>query len=152
MKFQVSDTGIDASALSAELEDVRCGAMASFEGRVRDHNEGQEVLRLEYEVYRPLATAEGMNILNEARSRFDIADAVCAHREGVLEVGETAVIVLVVAAHRDAAFKACRFIIDEVKRRLPIWKKEHYADGQAHWVNCRIDDSAGAGTRSGSGP
>ena len=65
-------------------------------------------------------------------------DAACVHREGLLELGETAVVAAAVAAHRDEAFLACRYIIDEVKHRLPIWKKEHYANGDAQWVNCQL--------------
>lgn len=137
MSFDITDQPIDREHLRARLEDPACGALVEFEGRIRNRNEGREVLRLEYEVYRPLAQAEGQRILDEALARFDIAQAACVHREGLLELGEAAVIVLVGAAHRDAAFAACRYIIDEVKRRLPIWKKEHYADGKSHWVNCQ---------------
>jgi molybdopterin synthase catalytic subunit len=137
VKFQISDRPIDRDGLRRALQRPDCGALAVFEGWVRDHNEGRAVLRLEYEVYRPLAESEGLRILREAAQRFGIGDATCVHREGLLELGEAAVIVLVAAAHRDAAFRACRYIIDEAKRRLPIWKKEYYADGEAHWVNCR---------------
>lgn len=151
MSFAITDQPIDPERLRARLEDPACGALVTFEGRIRNRNEGQEVLRLEYEVYRPLAQREGQGIIDEALARFDIAQAACVHREGRLELGEAAVIVMVGAAHREAAFDACRYIIDEVKRRLPIWKKEHYADGQAHWVNCRhvAADGAIAETRDG---
>ena len=108
-----------------------------FEGWIRNHNEGRAVLRLEYEIYRPIAAREGRVILQEAKEKFAIGDAQCVHREGLLELSDTAVLVAAVAPHRDEAFQACRYIIDEVKHRLPIWKKEHYADGEAHWVNCK---------------
>jgi len=136
MTFAISDKAIDAAAARAAVADSCCGALAVFEGWVRDHNEGQPVERLEYEVYRPLAVKEGARILEEAAARFEIEHAVCVHREGLLELGEIAVIVCVSSAHRAAAFDACRYIIDEVKTRLPIWKKEHYVSGISEWVSC----------------
>ncbi|NND43919.1 MAG: molybdenum cofactor biosynthesis protein MoaE [Xanthomonadales bacterium] len=135
MSFSVSAKTINADPLRRAADNPACGAVAVFEGVVRNHNEGRPVLRLEYEVYHPLAVSEGEAILAEARQRYEIAEAACVHREGLLELGEVAVVVVVAAAHRDAAFRACRYIIDEAKRRLPIWKKEHYADGESAWVN-----------------
>ena len=79
---------------------------------------------------------EGERIMHEAEQRFGVSKAVCAHRLGSLEIGELAVIVGVSSPHRSAAFAACRFIIDEVKQRVPIWKKEHYEEGDSGWVNC----------------
>ena len=137
MMFEITHQAIDRERLSSALADPYCGARVLFDGWIRNHNEGRSVLRLEYEVYRPLALKEGLKILDEALQRFDIVRAACVHREGLLEISEPAVIVGASAAHRAAAFEACRFIIDEVKHRLPIWKKEHYADGEARWVNCR---------------
>jgi molybdopterin synthase catalytic subunit len=119
------------------LADDSCGACVALHGWIRNHNEGREVERLEYEVYRPLACKEGAKILAEAARKFNIEHAACVHRQGLLEISEPAVLVGVSAAHRAAAFDACRYIIDEVKKRLPIWKKEHYADGSREWVNCR---------------
>jgi len=133
---QVSDRSIDPAALREALEDHGAGAYVGFEGWIRNRNEGREVLRLEYEVYRPLALKEGERIIGEARSRFPILHAECVHREGLLDLGECAVWVGVTSAHRDEAFAACRYIIDEVKVRLPIWKKEFYRDGDSGWVNC----------------
>ena len=118
------------------LTDRSAGAYVGFEGWIRDHNEGQEVLRLEYEVYAPLAVREGERVIAEAREKFPILHAECVHREGLLEIGECAVWVGVTSAHRDEAFAACRYIIDQVKVRLPIWKKEHYVDGHSGWVSC----------------
>jgi molybdopterin synthase catalytic subunit len=137
MKFQVTDLPIDAVAMREQLLDRSCGACVIFEGWIRDHNEGRAVQRLEYEVYRPLAISLGSRIITEAIGKFSIEDAICTHREGLLELGETAVVAVAVSRHRDEAFRACRHIIDEVKHRLPIWKKEHYTDGDAHWVNCQ---------------
>ena len=122
--------------LRAQLNDRRAGGYASFEGWIRNENEGHEVHRLEYESYAPLAVKEGELVLREATERFPILKAACVHRVGMLEIGECAVWVGVSAPHRDEAFDACRYIIDQVKVRLPIWKKEHYADGHSGWVNC----------------
>ena len=134
--FRLTDADIDAAALRAQLENDAAGACVAFEGIVRDHNDGRAVLRLEYEAYPALAQREGEAIAHEAAARFDILGAACVHRTGPLEIGGMAVWVGVAAAHRGAAFDACRYIIDEVKRRVPIWKREFYADGTVEWVNC----------------
>ncbi|HKB89934.1 MAG TPA: molybdenum cofactor biosynthesis protein MoaE, partial [Opitutaceae bacterium] len=105
-------------------------------GWVRDHNEGQAVSALDYEAYGPLAEKEGARILEEAKVKFAILSAICIHRVGTLKIGDMAVWVGVVAAHRGAAFDACRYIIDETKARVPIWKREHYASGVTEWINC----------------
>jgi len=135
MPFKLTDKPIDASALMAGLRDTRAGACVTFEGRVRDRNDGRAVRALDYEAYAPLAEKEGERILSEARERFGIVGAVCVHRTGSLGLGDIAVWVGVTAGHRGAAFEACRFIIDETKARVPIWKKEHYADGAAEWIS-----------------
>ena len=135
--FLITSQRIDLAALRERLFDAGCGAYVQFEGWVRDHNEGQQVLRLEYEVYEPLAIKEGERIIAEARQRFGVRRAAAIHRSGMLELTDVAVIVGVSSPHRGEAFEACRYIIDQVKSRLPIWKKEHYADGKAEWVNCR---------------
>lgn len=135
--FLITSERIDRAALRERLFDSGCGAYVQFEGWVRDHNEGQQVLRLEYEVYEPLAIKEGERIIAEAGQRFGVRRAAAIHRSGMLELTDVAVIVGVSSPHRGEAFEACRYIIDQVKSRLPIWKKEHYADGKAEWVNCR---------------
>lgn len=135
--FKVTAEAIDLALFRATMQDVSCGAYVQFDGWVRDHNEGQKVLRLEYEVYEPLAVKEGERILAEARERFGVSKAAAIHRSGLMELSDTAVVVGVSSPHRDEAFEACRYIIDQVKVRLPIWKKEHYASGQAEWVNCQ---------------
>ena len=134
--FRFSQVPLDPQALRGELADPACGGFAAFEGWVRDHNEGARVRHLEYEAFEALALREGERILGEAVERFGVAHARCAHRLGDLAVGELAVWVGVSAAHRDEAFRACRYIIDEVKHRVPIWKKEHYLNGDSGWVNC----------------
>ena len=134
-RFRLSETPFDTATLRAELLDARVGGYASFEGWVRDHNDGRAVRGLHYEAYAALAEAEGARVLDEALAKFDILDAACRHRTGDLAIGELAVWVGVAAAHRDAAFAACRYIIDEVKSRVPIWKRERYAEGDAGWLH-----------------
>lgn len=132
--FQLTDKTIDPSVLAAQFHDGTCGAFTTFEGKVRNRNDGHDVDSLEYEVFGPLAEKEGSRILEEALRKFPIARALCVHRIGHLAIGDLAVWVGVEAGHRGAAFDACRFIIDETKARVPIWKKEHYSDGRAEWV------------------
>jgi sulfur-carrier protein adenylyltransferase/sulfurtransferase len=134
--FRFSDAALDPDALRADLADASCGGFAAFEGWVRNHNEGHAVTRLEYEAFAELAEKEGARIVGEAIERFGVTRAACAHRIGSLGIGDLAVWVGVSAAHRDEAFRACRYIIDEVKHRVPIWKKEHYVNGDSGWVNC----------------
>ena len=134
--FQFSTEPLDPAALRAVLESPAAGGYASFEGWVRNHNEGREVRRLEYEAFEALAIKEGERIVAEALQRFGVERAACVHRVGALEIGELAVWVGVSARHRHEAFLACRYIIDAVKHRVPIWKKEHYLDGDSGWVNC----------------
>src|SRR5215831_7738687 len=134
--FSFSRSPIETQPLRAQLADPSCGGYAAFEGWVRDSNEGQRVRGLEYEAFETLAVREGERIVAEAVARFGVARALCVHRVGELAVGELAVWVGVSAPHRDEAFRACRYIIDEVKHRLPIWKKEYYLNGDSGWVNC----------------
>jgi len=133
--FRLSDTALEPAALAQELASASAGACVTFEGRVRNHNEGKAVLRLGYQAYAPLALAEGVRILAEAQARFAIEHALCVHRTGELAIGDIAVWVGASAAHRDAAFAACRYVIDEIKRRVPIWKNEFYADGASGWLH-----------------
>ena len=136
LTFDLSSEPIDVAPIRARLLNPSCGGYASFEGWVRNLNEGAAVTALEYEAFAPLAIKEAARILDEAAARFGIEHAACVHRLGRLAVGELAVWVGVSAPHRDEAFRACRYIIDEVKHRLPIWKKEHYRNGDSGWVNC----------------
>ena len=136
MSFSISTEPTPIAILERALKDPRAGACVTFEGWVRNRNEGQPVLSLEYEAFVPLAESEGEKILTEARERFSLVAAACVHRTGHLQLGELAVWVGVTAEHRGAAFDACRYIIDEAKARLPIWKKEHYASGATAWINC----------------
>src|SRR5581483_9943439 len=134
--FRLSREKIDESSLREQLTDPAAGGYASFEGWERNHNEGLSVHHLEYEAFEPLALREGERIVAEAVARFGVEHAACVHRTGNLAIGEMAVWVGVSARHRHEAFLACRYIIDEIKHRLPIWKKEHYENGDSGWVNC----------------
>ena len=117
------------------------GGIASFLGVVRDHHAGRSVVELEYEAYGPMAEAECARIVAEAESRWPVRVAV-RHRVGKLVIGDTAVAIAVAGAHRDEAFEACRYVIEELKRRVPIWKRERYSDGSEAWV----DPTAPGGT------
>jgi len=134
--FALFRAPIPIEALHRSMKQAACGGYVAFEGAVRDHNDGRRVLRLEYEAFDALATREAGRILAEASARFEISCVSCAHRVGLLAIGDIAVWVGVGAAHRGAAFDACRYVIDEIKLRLPIWKKEFYKDSDSGWVNC----------------
>jgi molybdopterin synthase catalytic subunit len=135
-RFAITAEVIEPEALKRRLAADNAGACATFEGWVRDINEGEAVGALEYETHAAIAAAEGEAVIAEAIERFEIIEAQCLHRVGRLAIGECAVWVGVSAGHRGAAFDACRYIIDEIKHRLPIWKKEHYQKGATAWVNC----------------
>ena len=132
--FALDDKPLDVGALGASLASAHAGAFVTFEGRVRDVNAGRTVVKLEYEAYAPLCVAEGTSIVEAAAAGAGVIAARCVHRVGTLEVGDIAVWVGVLAGHRGQAFDACRLIIDEVKKRVPIWKKEHYQDGCSAWI------------------
>ena len=132
--FAINREVIHPDLMGTENPGHQSGAKSVFEGIVRESNLGKSVTSLEYQCYEELAVKEGNLIISEALSTFDINYAYCVHRIGLLNIGDTAVIVLVYAEHRDDSFKACRFIIDEVKSRVPIWKKELYVSGESEWL------------------
>lgn len=138
-RFELAASPIDIAGLRVPLQDDHAGAFASFEGWVRDHNDGRVVDGLRYEAYIALAEKEGERVLQEAMDKFAIVDARCVHRVGDLAIGDLAVWVGVSAAHRGAAFDACRYIIDEVKSRVPIWKHERYREGDTGWLHPEPD-------------
>jgi molybdopterin synthase catalytic subunit len=133
MAFLTADP-IELAPLVAKVESPERGAIACFLGVVRNHDGDRGVYRLQYSAYGPMAEAECARIVAEAESRWGVAVAL-RHRTGRLEVGETAVAITAASAHRDEAFAACRWVIEEVKRRVPIWKQEFYADGSVAWVD-----------------
>jgi MoaE-MoaD fusion protein len=110
------------------------GAVVVFEGTVRNQTRGRKTLYLDYEAYEPMALREMESLAKQALEKFQIRDVAIVHRLGRLEIGETSVLIAVVSAHRAAAFDACRWLIDTLKRTVPIWKKEHFADG-AIWAD-----------------
>ena len=134
-RFRISAEAIDTQTLRASLEAHGAGACVCFEGWVRDNHLGRAVRGLEYEAYVELAQSEGERVLAEATEQFDLIAAGCVHRVGTLALGEIAVWVGVSAGHRDAAFAACRYVIDEIKQRVPIWKRETYVEGDAGWIH-----------------
>ena len=136
MSFKIASAVIDPAARKRELERSSAGACWTFEGWGRNHNEGEAVQALEYEAHQGIAEKEGSRIVAEALEKFAVTTVLCEHRVGKLAIGDCAVWVGVSADHRGAAFDACRYVIDETKARVPIWKKEHYASGATGWVNC----------------
>lgn len=125
---------IDPGALIAAVSAPERGGIACFVGAVRDHHEGRGVVGLEYSAYDAMADAVAAAILAEAESRWPVAVAL-RHRLGPVPIGEAAVVVAAAGGHRDEAFAACRYVIEEVKRRVPIWKRERYVDGSEAWVD-----------------
>lgn len=124
---------IATPALAESLKNPADGAVAVFEGIVRNHSGHRQTLYLEYEAYEPMALEEMETIREEAKRKFPVRELAIVHRTGRIEIGETSVVVIAASAHRAAAFDACRYAIDELKRRVAIWKKEYYAGG-AEWV------------------
>ncbi len=134
--FSLSDEGLDSRTLQGLVRDPHCGGYASFEGWVRDHHEGREVTRLEYEAYPAMCQKEGRRILKSALERFGVDKAAAVHRTGSLAIGDVAIWIGVSSAHRREALEACAWIIDEIKSTLPVWKKEFFKDGTSEWVRC----------------
>lgn len=139
--FKLSSIPLEKINLREGLVSESAGAFVCFEGWVRNHNEGKKVSALEYEAYESLCQKEAQKIFQEVHEKFDVIAARCFHRAGRLEIGDMAVWIGVITAHRDESFKACRYIIDEIKFRLPIWKKEHYENGDSGWVACEVCSS-----------
>jgi len=134
MVIHLTRTDIDQNALVAVVLGPDCGGVVTFLGLVRNHQDGKGVLRLEYSAYEPMAQAECARIVAEAETRWP-ARVALLHRLGELAIGDVAVAVAAASAHRVQAFEACRYVIEETKRRVPIWKKEFYADGTVGWVD-----------------
>ena len=133
--FALLDIDIDERRLKAMLDDDRCGAFVSFEGRVRNHNNDSSVDSLTYYGYEDLALNQGRAIIKEAKERFDIIGAVAIHRIGALDIGDVAIWVGVASAHRYPAFDACRWILDTIKADIPVWKQEYYDDDSSKWLS-----------------
>ncbi len=124
---------IDVASILASIADPACGAQCLFIGTTRNNAEGKEVIRLEYDAYEPMALEMITSIAGEAARRWKVHKIAITHRIGPVEIGEASIVIAVASPHRGEAFEACRFCIDTIKRDVPIWKKEFYADGE-HWV------------------
>ena len=125
---------IETAALLEKIKAPEDGAVVVFEGIVRNHSRGRRTRYLDYEAYEPMALKEMNGLIEQAFSRFSVRELVLVHRIGRLEIGETSVAVVVASAHRGSAFDACRWLIDTLKRTVPIWKKEYFEDG-AVWAD-----------------
>jgi len=125
---------LSAESLVEALQDPADGAVVIFEGIVRNHTRQRRTLFLEYEAYEAMAMVQIASLVAEAKQKFPIREARIHHRLGHLEIGECSVVIAVASAHRAAAFDACRWLIDTLKRTVPIWKKEHFEDG-AVWAD-----------------
>lgn len=135
MLIRIVQEEIDSGEALREVRHPSCGAVAAFEGNIREQNDGREVLALEYEIYERLFQAELRRIFDEASSKWRVYKIVLIQRVGRLEVGETGIVLAVSSAHRREALEACAYIIEEFKRRAPVWKREHYPTG-SEWVAC----------------
>ena len=129
-------TALDLNECVRFVSHSSCGGLCLFVGNIRDLNLGLTVTHLEFEAYDPMALREMRKIAEAARERFDLRAVALHHRKGALAIGDTAVIVAVSSVHRAPAFAGCEFVIDELKKTVPIWKKEFREDG-SHWLNAR---------------
>jgi molybdopterin synthase catalytic subunit len=134
MRVEIVDARIDADAIVAGTKAGSDGAVCVFDGIVRDNTRGRRTLYLDYESYREMALEQMKKLAADAVERFGVRDVALVHRLGRLMVGETSVLIVVASAHRGAAFDACRWLIDTLKKTVPIWKKETFADG-AVWAD-----------------
>lgn len=129
----LTESSIDTHAIIDFVQTGEAGAIDIFIGTVRNQTSGKKVVRLEYEAYDTMAIKQMEEIVNEATKQWNILKYAIAHRKGVLQIGEAAVVIAVATPHRQASFEACKYIIDTMKERVPIWKKEIYEDGEI-WV------------------
>jgi len=134
MRVEITDAVISVAEIAAEMKAGGDGAVCVFDGIVRDNTRGRKTLHLDYEAYREMALSQMEGLATEAVTRFGVRDVALVHRLGRLVVGETSVLVVVASAHRGAAFDACRWLIDTLKKTVPIWKKEQFVDG-AVWAD-----------------
>ena len=131
--FELTTSPIDINSVARKIVPAECGATVTLDGYVRKFTKGRETLHLFYEAYEPMALKEMEKLGQQAREQFEVSNIGIVHRLGRLEIGETSVVISVAAPHRKAAFAACEWLIRELKRTVPIWKKEIYADGEV-WI------------------
>lgn len=148
MRTAIVDHPINVAALLGEVANVRHGATVLFVGTVRDTNDGSPVSGLDYSSYTGMAEQELAAIVLEASERWDTSDIVVEHRIGSLDLGEASVAIAVAHPHRAEAYEASRYVIEELKKRLPVWKREHYLDGRSEWVNAEGAHDATASSRA----
>ena len=142
-RCRIVEEPIDAAALIGEVRAPSDGAVLVFVGVVRDSNEGREVGHLDYQAYPAMAEAVLREIVTEARDRWDTGDIAVVHRIGRLEIGEASVAIAVASPHRSEAYDASRYIIEELKKRVPIWKREGYLEGDSEWLSGTTPQPAG---------
>ncbi|REJ79282.1 MAG: molybdenum cofactor biosynthesis protein MoaE [Acidobacteria bacterium] len=142
MNFEITNEPLDVGEIARRVVPEECGATVTLDGYVRRFTKGRETKHLVYEAYEPMALKEMEKLADAAKEKFEISSVGIVHRLGKLEIGETSVVIAVSAPHRRAAFEACEWLIKELKRTVPIWKKEVYADGEV-WVEGERDGNAG---------
>ncbi len=130
---EITTEPLDVGEIARRIVPVNCGATITLDGYVRQFTKGRETLHLVYEAYKPMALKEMEKLIVQAKEKFEIENIGIVHRLGKLEIGETSVVIAVASPHRRAAFEACEWLIKELKRTVPIWKKEIYADGET-WI------------------
>jgi molybdopterin synthase catalytic subunit len=147
MRTAMVERAIDPAALTAEVASASNGATVVFIGTVRDMNDGRDVTALDYKAYASMAERELSAIVIEAETRWSPSRIVCEHRVGALTLGDASVVIAASHPHRAEAFEACRYVIEELKKRLPVWKREHYADGDLAWVENATQSVTGSVAR-----
>jgi molybdopterin synthase catalytic subunit len=148
--FMVTEQPLDETPLRALVQTAQDGAVVVFSGVARDNFGGRSTAHLEYEAYPEMAVPVLRQLAAEAQERFAIGRVAVHHRIGKLEIGDTAVIVVVAAPHRQAAFEAAAYVMDRIKQVAPIWKREHWTDGDAEWVGDEKERKQGQGQGAGS--
>ncbi len=131
--YEITTEPLDVGAIARKIVPANCGAIVTLDGFVRQFTKGRETEYLVYEAYEPMALKEMEKLVERAHAEFEIENVTIVHRLGRLEIGETSVVISVASPHRRAAFEACEWLIKELKRTVPIWKKEVYSDGEI-WV------------------
>lgn len=135
MFIKITTEPLSVQALNDLVKRASDGAVVTFDGIVRDNFDGRPVRALEYEAYAEMAEKKMAEIGTEVQRKFEVGEIAMVHRLGHLEIGESSIVIAVAAPHRHAAFEACAYAMDRVKEDVPVWKKEFFADGDAHWVN-----------------
>lgn len=132
--FRVTSEPLDVQQVHNLVKKPTDGAVVTFDGIVRNNFDGRPVRHLEYEAYASMAEKKMAEIAKEVRDKFAVGQVAMVHRVGRLEIGESSILIAVAAPHRQPAFEACSYAMDRVKQEVPVWKKEHFIDGEAHWV------------------